>query len=923
MVVNRKQPAAPVPLVQSRSTSQQPIVMRKKQAKFISSNGINSHKPEDEPSTNPDFKEESTSQPQPQKKSLRNRLFFWSLSFFTLYSFLICSPYTTTPQKAHSHLICRAETNYKTYILEPFILPPLKHTFSYTHSLAKPYISQANIHLEPYIAPVKQVTSTVKPYVVQTATTTKRVWKDTLTPLYKNTLKPYYQSTIAPRYDLYLRPYLLPLVAHLERYCAYYISNPIRIQCNRVQLYFSTLYSTHIHSYISHLQPYIHRFTLTVRTTCLFSIDFYDTHIRPTLLSTWIQVRPHLSFAFDQGKDISLNAVAGTAKQLRRLAKQLGTQRRTYVDPHIRKIWDKVEENATAKTTTAPPDISFEEETAESTIIASPVIHQATSITNTQELDTPTDVPVPDEDAQDTLHPAESTPPLPTSLSPPRSASTQEVLQSAVSIAEASAYGASTAVYELDREVEALVDGKTADTTMSGTPQNLQTEVVQAEAEGQPKKEETPNEPTISTPALEEWLAESTVEAPLGGATNPTPGTDKGAAGVIGVGASSPSPSVTTGEVDLDDFLRDIGLDTTSTSSPSPAPTQPTEADQAASIASAQEAETSRLATIAAKRLAITTRHAALESDLQSSILAATSQVIEKLNEMRKDKKEELIGMIEGNEGEGLVVGLTLTADKLMKGLEVYSKKCEERSGAWKHGVGDKGKDEEDIQKRTGLAKDEQTRFESVVEKIEIKFLDVVQKLQEQVNGWYLGAIEKEQAEISKIKTEIKNMAEQAQADLGMDYAWLEDVTYMDWQKYHDLMRAFEDFAQTAYAVQSGTSLDPPSPPNPIKPVIDALQEELQTVVLGFHVALGSMRNTISELFSIHEPISVDDGVGAGVGDEGKLRIQPIDPDADEKEETGQNEEGFDASKVIIGKSKEQIEQALGDVPLVVTHEEL
>ena len=31
-------------------------------------------------------------------------------------------------------------------------------------------------------------------------------------------------------------------------------------------------------------------------------------------------------------------------------------------------------------------------------------------------------------------------------------------------------------------------------------------------------------------------------------------------------------------------------------------------------------------------------------------------------------------------------------------------------------------------------------------------------------------------------------MAEQAQANLGMDYAWLEDVTYMDWQRYHDLM---------------------------------------------------------------------------------------------------------------------------------------
>lgn len=40
MVVNRKQPAAPVPLIQSRSASQQPTVMRKKHSKPTPTNGI-------------------------------------------------------------------------------------------------------------------------------------------------------------------------------------------------------------------------------------------------------------------------------------------------------------------------------------------------------------------------------------------------------------------------------------------------------------------------------------------------------------------------------------------------------------------------------------------------------------------------------------------------------------------------------------------------------------------------------------------------------------------------------------------------------------------------------------------------------------------------------------------------------------------
>lgn len=91
-------------------------------------------------------------------------------------------------------------------------------------------------------------------------------------------------------------------------------------------------------------------------------------------------------------------------------------------------------------------------------------------------------------------------------------------------------------------------------------------------------------------------------------------------------------------------------------------------------------------------------------------------------------------------------------------------------------------------------------------------------------------------------------------------------------------------------------------------------------------MVLGGVRNTIPELFSINESVPVpghDDGAGVAE-EEDIVRIQPIDPDVENgKEKTRQNEEGFDTSKVIIGKSREQIEQALGDVPLVVKHEEL
>lgn len=42
---------------------------------------------------------------------------------------------------------------------------------------------------------------------------------------------------------------------------------------------------------------------------------------------------------------------------------------------------------------------------------------------------------------------------------------------------------------------------------------------------------------------------------------------------------------------------------------------------------------------------------------------------------------------------------------------------------------------------------------------------------------------------MDKLAGEIKDLAERAQADIGLDYAYLDDVTYHDWQRYHDLVR--------------------------------------------------------------------------------------------------------------------------------------
>lgn len=44
--------------------------------------------------------------------------------------------------------------------------------------------------------------------------------------------------------------------------------------------------------------------------------------------------------------------------------------------------------------------------------------------------------------------------------------------------------------------------------------------------------------------------------------------------------------------------------------------------------------------------------------------------------------------------------------------------------------------------------------------------------------------------QVMRLREEVKSLAEDAQGDIGLDYAWLDDVTYADWQRYHDLERS-------------------------------------------------------------------------------------------------------------------------------------
>lgn len=168
----------------------------------------------------------------------------------------------------------------------------------------------------------------------------------------------------------------------------------------------------------------------------------------------------------------------------------------------------------------------------------------------------------------------------------------------------------------------------------------------------------------------------------------------------------------------------------------------------------------------------------------------------------------------------------------------------------------------------------------------------------------------------------MKSLAEDAQADLGLDYAWLDDVTYEDWQKYHDLMRSrysvlvllrilncfsdYERFDQLARSLQNGTH--PEAPEDRLIPALNDLDNEVQSMIGGFAMRMSVLvRNGerwLAGLQPLAEPDIEDEKAAEEASkdmDEPQVSILPISSEGSGKD--------LRPEDVIIGKLPEQIEK--------------
>ena len=184
--------------------------------------------------------------------------------------------------------------------------------------------------------------------------------------------------------------------------------------------------------------------------------------------------------------------------------------------------------------------------------------------------------------------------------------------------------------------------------------------------------------------------------------------------------------------------------------------------------------------------------------------------------------------------------------------------------------------------------------------------------------------------QVATVIAQVREVAEKGQLDLGLDYAWLEDVTYNDWQRYHALIGsqyqfqyscamylelmvpcvASEQYAQEAASIQNGTHPNVVVA-NPMSPILEDIESEVQDVVIGFETRLRRIKRDGERTFNTQgngtaqKEEDKGSSVEPEVGAESEVSILPVPHD-------GAREEEIVFIPPVIGRSQEEVLEALG-----------
>ncbi|KAJ7483205.1 hypothetical protein FB451DRAFT_1555243 [Mycena latifolia] len=815
MVVTRKTPVAPVPTGSRTNSSQAlPRVAATPKTKSAladppkdpdanaNKNAIASPKPV----VKSRHKNRHKKPAQPRRSPL-DLLVYLFLFLFGAYAFTTCpgDAVLTNP-------VCRGLSQYRTHILEPYVLPPLQRALS--HPAVAPYTAAAESAVKratPYAAAAQRAVVHTTKYVV---------------PAYKRHVVPRWRAHVVPLY----RKHVLPLWRkHVLPY-----------------------YTKHAAPLLARAQPYARAAQHSLERTAFALHKAYSQHLAPFARRSYALTKPYVvrAYVWFRPRAIALYKKAGS---------ELGSARRAYVDPHVERIWDKVLELSGKEPVAPSPTTGKEKEEGTSgtavmgtTSTPTQVVKEA-AVTPVEPAPTPADsaTPTPEEAVPEPSEASSSSSSTPSSSSsssaPAADSAAPTSAASAASVAAQSAHGMeSVVVQEILSATSSSADSASASSpssaspsaspsatpsspsssasTPSSTPSSASTapEMTPVEPEPEMKPEVKVDVEEVEAAAsiaaqsahgMESAVVEAILAdaagtayeaAPASTESTPSPA-DAAETGTepAPVAAAAPEPEEeptlpsledpSDDDDDTIDFLADLGLDT---AEPVPVVNDDDEED----VALTPEEEAALAARAYEEKLRKT---AEKRADLESRMSTSNARLKKLAEEKRKELRKALVRARKAGvarlDGAGVkeVGEVEKEGEKMLKGLEGYLRK--ETKGA----SGKEGKGEEKME-----------RWERVVRKVEEKLGERIQAAQ----GWLQGVhVQEKEGEVNEgmaLIQQVKDACSQAQGDVGLDLSWLDDVTYMDWQVYHDLARIGEAFQAEASEIQAGTHAHPPVDPS-------------------------------------------------------------------------------------------------------------
>jgi len=238
-------------------------------------------------------------------------------------------------------------------------------------------------------------------------------------------------------------------------------------------------------------------------------------------------------------------------------------------------------------------------------------------------------------------------------------------------------------------------------------------------------------------------------------------------------------------DVDLESFYADIEF---SEEEPEPEIQEENVADTESPPLDEEQLEERRLqelAKTAEKRRDIMSRHAKWEEKLEKTIKEKKKSLRKALVALRKAAVQDLKT---NKDVQSAIEHLVENAEKFLKGAEAHLNKLKSESQTTYEKV---------------------TLWTKVLAKIDTKFAEHLRRTEDVVNRWHFNYLEKEIQEVSfgtssrtriiinsifdiqqvrRVAEQVREVADEGQADVGYDYIWLADVTYNDWQRYHALV---------------------------------------------------------------------------------------------------------------------------------------